>query len=147
MGAVKIGSHVVPSEQLAYTHCMYTKAAALIKKGDEYLLVKENHSYQNRSWNWPQGKVEEGESPDSAAIREAKEETGLDIKIEKQLGMLEDTFPDTEKLHVFLASPVSGFLKIAESELEDAGWFSRGQIHQMHDELVGKWILETLDSI
>lgn len=38
-------------------------------------------------WNLPGGKVEKGESPWEAAIREAKEEIGVDIEIEKLAGV------------------------------------------------------------
>lgn len=53
----------------------------LIKTEDEYLVMKrskEETSYQEY-WDIPGGSAEPGELPKDAAVRETKEETGLDI--------------------------------------------------------------------
>lgn len=55
-------------------------AAVFIEFGNKILLVhrQENKSHGNK-WGIPGGKVDKGESPLHAAIREIKEETGYDI--------------------------------------------------------------------
>lgn len=47
----------------------------LIRKDGKFLLLKERGA-----WNFPGGKVEEGELIEDAAVRELKEETNLDVK-------------------------------------------------------------------
>lgn len=47
----------------------------LIRKDEKFLLLKERGA-----WNFPGGKVEEGERTEDAAVRELKEETNLDVK-------------------------------------------------------------------
>jgi 8-oxo-dGTP diphosphatase len=86
----------------------FIKSAILIKKEDRFLLVQENGARVRGLWNWPQGKVEEGETTEQAAVREVKEETGLNIKVIKSLTILKDTFSDIRELHVFLGAVLDG---------------------------------------
>lgn len=123
---------------------MYTKVALLILRDNQYLLIKENHGYQDRSWNWPQGRVEEGEALEATALREGQEETGLSLRIERKLATLNETFPDTQELHVFLASALSEDLTLPAGEILDAKWVTREAMETMKDELVGEWILEVV---
>ena len=118
----------------------FIKSAVLIKKDNSFLLVQENSSRVHGLWNWPQGKIEAGETIEQAAIREAKEETGLNIKIEKSLGVLTDTFSDTKELHVYLGSVLGGEIDFPVNEIMDARFFTFEQIEGMRDNLVGEWI-------
>jgi len=52
------------------------------KDGKVAFLLRENTSWMNDHYGLPAGKVDEGESISAAAIREAKEEVGVDIKPE-----------------------------------------------------------------
>lgn len=49
------------------------------------MLVRQN--YGQGYWSLPGGKMEAGESIDQAAIREVKEETGLDIRLKRVVGL------------------------------------------------------------
>ncbi|GMK41412.1 hypothetical protein PCCS19_44680 [Paenibacillus sp. CCS19] len=53
-------------------------AGGLIVKDNEVLLVRINYGANKGYWMLPGGFVEEGESFEEAAIREVKEETGID---------------------------------------------------------------------
>ena len=97
------------------------KAAVLVRQDSRFLLVQEKGPPMHGFWNWPQGRVEEGESVEEAAVREAKEETGLDIKIEKTVAVLEDTFPDIKELHVYLATIVGGEMTLPDDEIPQHG--------------------------
>lgn len=60
-------------------------ALALIRRDDTVLLVQQRDP--PGYWSLPGGVVERGESPDQAAIREVKEETGLDIRLKRAVGI------------------------------------------------------------
>jgi 8-oxo-dGTP pyrophosphatase MutT (NUDIX family) len=122
----------------------FIKSAILIKKEDRFLLVQENGARVHGLWNWPQGKVEIGETIEQTAIREAKEETGLDIKIEKSLGVLQDTFPDIKELHVYLGSVLSGGINFPVNEIIDVQFFTFEQIEGIKNKLVGEWVYELI---
>ncbi len=53
----------------------------LIEHENRLLMVQEAKAKCSGLWNQPSGHIELGETPIEAAIREAKEETGLDIEI------------------------------------------------------------------
>ena len=100
----------------------------LIKKGDEYLLIKRAAEPDAGLWSIPGGLVEIGERATDAAVREAKEETGLDVEIEKVLGLVDKIIRDEGseiKYHFviidYLASPKGGSLA-ASSDALDARW-------------------------
>jgi ADP-ribose pyrophosphatase len=100
----------------------------LIHKGDEYLLIKRAAEPDAGLWSIPGGLVEIGERAADAAGREAKEETGLDVEIEKVLGVVDKIIRDEGseiKYHFvildYLASLRGGSLA-ASSDALDARW-------------------------
>ncbi|OCA84540.1 ADP-ribose pyrophosphatase [Bacillus sp. FJAT-27225] len=66
------------------THCF--AAAIVFNDLGEILLIKG----PRRGWEMPGGQVEEGESIKAAAIRETKEESGIDIEITKFCGIFQN---------------------------------------------------------
>ena len=58
-------------------------ALALIWRGGEVLVAKRATDAEHLPdvWEFPGGKIEAGETPSQAAIREAREETGLEVEI------------------------------------------------------------------
>ena len=71
--------------------------AAVVKDGDKYLCMQRTRShypYISEHWEFPGGKVEEGESDYDTLIREIKEEMDWDIFVGKRLGNVEYDYPD-----------------------------------------------------
>src|ERR1039458_2623896 len=60
----------------------------LIKDTDNRLLVLKHSSEGSGCWNYPGGKVEEGETFEQAAIRETLEEIGVNVLILRQVTSL-----------------------------------------------------------
>lgn len=55
---------------------------------------RSSKPYISEHWEFPGGQVEEGESPESALIREIKEEMDWDIYVGRKLGSVDYEYPD-----------------------------------------------------
>ena len=74
------------------THCVTVDA--IIVKGNAIVLIKRKHPPFVGMYALPGGYVEAGESCEQAVVREAKEETNLDIKIKRLVGVYSDVDRD-----------------------------------------------------
>ncbi|MBB5178843.1 8-oxo-dGTP pyrophosphatase MutT (NUDIX family) [Planomicrobium koreense] len=92
-------------------------AAIVLNEQGELLLIKG----PRRGWEMPGGQVEEGESLEAAAIRETKEETGIDIKALKFCGIFQNVSGSICNT-LFLAEHAGGELATSAESLE-AGYF------------------------
>ena len=84
-------------------------------------------------WSLPKGHIEEGETPEEAAIREVAEETGIASEISRELGVIDFWFMAGGKrihktVHHYLFKEVGGVLKPQESEVDEARWFPLEEI-------------------
>lgn len=88
-------------------------------KGDHVLLVKR---VDIPVWVLPGGGIDEGESPQEAALREIKEETGLGVRICRLAAVLDPTTSLTSRIHLFECSVLDGELR-ASDESSDVRFF------------------------
>jgi len=113
-------------------------ARAVIPDGDQkILLVRQRHEGRD-IWMLPGGGVEEGEDARQAAVREVKEETGLDIEVVRLLWHVEEVSAGRGQRFVnfFLAEATGGTLGLgADPEraydgqvLREARFMSREEI-------------------
>jgi 8-oxo-dGTP diphosphatase len=102
---------------MAFPKHRVAASVAVINDKKEILLVKN----WKRGWEFPGGYVENGESLPSAAVREVKEEAGIEIFITKFCGLIQDVKYSRVTV-LFLGTPVSGELKGGDDAL-DAGYF------------------------
>ena len=121
----------------------YVASGVVIKKDNKYLLVQENVGKIKGLWNLPAGKVEIGLSFAENAVKEAKEETGYDVKITREIGIFQK---DGESVrHAFEAEIVGGEFKFPKEEIMDAKWFSLEEIKKMKDKLRSDWVLGAIE--
>jgi len=107
-------------------------ATALVLHNNKLLLTKRAREPFKNWWDLPGGFLHRNETPDVGALRELKEETGLDIKIIKQFGIYTGTYPsDTEPFDII------SIVYVAESPTANLGayddvcesrWFSKQEI-------------------
>ena len=69
-------------------------AAAIICDGNRIFATQRGYGDYKDGWEFPGGKIEEGESPQSALIREIKEELDADITVGDLLTTVEYDYPD-----------------------------------------------------
>ena len=84
-------------------------------------------------WSLPKGHIEEGETPEQAAIREVAEETGITSAITKSSGVIDFWFMAGGKrihktVHHFIFTEVGGILLAQESEVDEVSWFPLAEI-------------------
>lgn len=92
-------------------------ATIVLNERNELLLIKG----PLRGWEMPGGQVEEGESLKDAAVRETKEESGLDIEVTKFCGVFQNV-KECICNTLFLGKPVGGQLTTTPESLE-VGFF------------------------
>ena len=110
---------------------------AIIIQNDRVVLVKRAHPPIQGQWSIPGGVLEVGELVRDAAIREAREETGLIVEPADLLGVYDRILRNEEQrvqyhyvLVDFLCRPVGGELQAA-SDAAEVRWFTREELPAM----------------
>ncbi len=110
---------------------------AIIIEGPHVVLVKRAHPPLQDQWSIPGGVLEVGELVREAAVREAREETGLVVEPGELLGVYDRVLRDSEQrveyhyvLIDFLCRRVAGDLQ-ASGDAAEVGWFTREQLLAM----------------
>ena len=120
---------------------------ALIFKKDKLLLVK-SPKWKRQKWTVPGGHIEVGESAEQAIVREAKEETGLDVIPIKLLLVQEAVFSEEyyKPMHYlffdFLCETENDNVKLDNRELNEYGWFDKKEIQNADVESYTKNVLK-----
>ncbi len=99
-------------------------ASAVVTDNDgRFLLVKRGHQPAQGLWSLPGGSVEDGETLAQAAVREVKEETGLDIATGDEVWLIHVELAHGRhyEVHAFAATVTGGVLG-AGDDADDAKW-------------------------
>lgn len=80
------------------------------------------------AWGLPKGGIDEGEAIEEAAVREVREETGLEAQIEADLGEIRyfyvwERVRVRKAVHFFLMHATGGDVSLHDHEMEDVRWF------------------------
>lgn len=108
--------------------------AAVVKDGDKYLCMqrcRSHYPYISERWEFPGGKVEQGESYHEALVREIKEEMDWDVYVGRKLGTISHEYPDFKvKLTAYLCKGGDGEFKMLEHL--DCKWLTREEMETLN---------------
>lgn len=94
-------------------------ASAVIVQDGRLLLARRRQQEGTVLWSMPGGKTEPGETPEQAAVREAREETSLTVEARAILG--ERVHPATGRRMIYVACDViAGTARVGDPEEHDA---------------------------
>lgn len=116
--------------------------SGIIEKEGKYLLVQEAKKKCYEKWNFPAGHLDFNESLEQGAIREIKEETGCDVKLDGVCyvanRILED---DLFVMIVFNAKLINENIEFDKEEILDVKWFDYDEIvNKMESMLRGNYV-------
>jgi ADP-ribose pyrophosphatase YjhB (NUDIX family) len=116
-------------------------AHVLVTDGEGRVLVVRT-TYLGPGWMLPGGRVEHGETPHAAAARETREETGMDVVVERLL--LVDARKARDVSFVFGGRALGGKLEPQLGEIAEVGWVPREELeatsprlHQLLERIEG----------
>lgn len=103
-------------------------------KGDQVLLIKRGTPPRLGQWSLPGGRIEWGEAVDVAALRELKEETGVEAELTGLLDVVDGVFTsretgETTRHYVMIdyAARWTGGEPVAGDDAADARFFTRAE--------------------
>ena len=118
-------------------------AAAVIRDGNRIFATQKGYGNYRGWWEFPGGKIEDGETPQQALKREIEEELDTEIEVGELIASVEYDYPE---FHLFMdcfwCTVVSGNLTLKEAE--DAKWLSKEDLMSV------KWLpadMEVLEII
>lgn len=119
-----------------------TEGAHLLVEDAEGRLLVVRMTYLGPGWMLPGGRVERGETPQAAAERETREETGLEVTVDRLL--LIEAYRPKDVSFVFGGRLVGGTLDPQLGEIAEVGWLSREELAASSPRLHG--LLRMIDA-
>ena len=102
-------------------------AAAVIRKGDKIFATQRGYGELKGGWEFPGGKIEDGETPQEALKREIEEELDTEILVGELIDTIEYDYPNFHlSMDCFWCEIVEG--KLVLKEHEAARWLDRKTI-------------------
>ena len=107
--------------------------AAIIRKGDKIFATQRGYGEWKDWWEFPGGKVETGDTPEEALVREIREELSAGINVDEFLCTVEYDYPQFHQtMHCYLCSLLTEALHLNEHEA--AKWLTKDELDSV------KWL-------
>ncbi len=101
--------------------------AAIITHNDQIFATQRGYGEFKDGWEFPGGKMEPGETPQQALVREIREELDTEIEVGSLVETVEYDYPNFHlTMHCFLCTIRSGELVLKEHEA--AKWLTREEL-------------------
>ena len=107
--------------------------AAIIIRDGKVFATQRGYGQWQGWWEFPGGKIEAGECPQEALIREIREELEAEIQVGELIEIIEWDYPDFHlTMHCFSCFLTSESIHL--NEHEDSAWLTRETLHSV------KWL-------
>ena len=107
--------------------------AAIVRKGDKIFATQRGYGEWKDWWEFPGGKIEVGETPKEALVREIREELSAEICVEEFLCTVECDYPKCHlTMHCYFCEQVGEALCLNEHEA--AKWLCKDELDSV------KWL-------
>jgi len=104
----------------------------IVERDGSVLLVRLNYGPRDGHWALPGGLVENDETTEEAAIRETKEETGFDVRLDGLLASwMRPGFPIL--VMTYRAHITGGELRVAPDEASEAAFFPKAELPPLEE--------------
>ena len=117
--------------------------AAIIRKDDKIFATQRGYGEWKDWWEFPGGKMEVGETPEEALVREIHEELSAEISVDEFLCTVEYDYPQFHlTMHCYLCSLKTDSLHLNEHEA--ARWLKNNELDSVKWLPADKIIVEQL---
>lgn len=109
-----------------------TVAAAILRRENRIFATQRGYGEFKDGWEFPGGKVEPGEQPEEAVVREIREELDTQVEVEELYDIVKYDYPKFHlRMYCYFCKVLSGSLLLKEheaarwlaaEELESVGW-------------------------
>jgi 8-oxo-dGTP diphosphatase len=104
--------------------------AAIICQDDQIVVTQRGYGDFKDGWEFPGGKVELGETPEAALVREIREELAVEISVGELLTTVEYDYPNFHlTMHCYLCQLIGGELRLLEHQA--ARWLGKGELYSV----------------
>lgn len=101
--------------------------AAIIQEGGKIFATQRGYGDLKGGWEFPGGKLEKGESPEHALVREIQEELNTTIEVGELIETVEYDYPTFHlKMYCYLCQRVTGQLDLLEHSA--AKWLTKATL-------------------
>lgn len=105
----------------------YHVVAAIIRQNDKILATQRGYGDHKGGWEFPGGKIEHGETPEQALVREIEEELDMTVRVERHVVDVAYNYPQFHlEMRCFLCSIKKGAPHLLEHEA--AEWLAADKI-------------------
>lgn len=105
--------------------------AAVIREGGRVFATQRGYGNYKDWWEFPGGKIEPGETPEAAVVREIQEELGTKVAVDRFLTTVEYDYPEFHlSMDCFFCHIEEGELTLLEHEA--AKWLPLGNLRQVN---------------
>ena len=104
--------------------------AAIIYQDNQIFATQRGYGDFKGGWEFPGGKVELGETPEAALVREIREELAVEISVGELLTTVEYDYPNFHlTMHCYLCQLTGGELRLLEHQA--ARWLGKGELYSV----------------